>query len=295
MTQASDYDAYWTVLHERAIPEYRRTPGNEGVRLFRRLEGARAHFLTLSYWSSLEAIEAFAAADVALARYYPEDQRYLLEFEPTVVHYEVTERDVAGLAVDHVELFVPDRAVAAEWYARVLGCRSVPGTEQWAGDPRGPLMVSPDGGRTKLALFRDDTPGHRETTGFHRVAFVLPCPRQFEALPTHGDGRGFEVVRIDRGHFGDLRLDGLNVALPYAWPGPIFEGGGKLQVVVDARATPAQRKALLRPRPRPLEPGGRCARRADAAPARPPAANRRVAVYSHQGTTWRRGPGPIPS
>ena len=85
-------------------------------------------------------------ADVALARYYPEDQRYLLEFEPTVVHYEVTERDVAGLAVDHVELFVPDRAVAAEWYARVLGCRSVPGTEQWAGDPRGPLMVSPDGG-----------------------------------------------------------------------------------------------------------------------------------------------------
>ncbi len=25
------------------------------------------------------------------------------------------------------------------------------------------------------------------------------CPCQFEALPTHGDCRGFEVVRIDRG------------------------------------------------------------------------------------------------
>lgn len=71
------------------------------------------------------------------------------------------------------------------------------------------------------------------------------CPCQFEALPTHGDCRGFEVVRIDRGRFGDVRLDGLHVALLYAWPGPIFEGGGELQVVVDSRATPAQRDALL--------------------------------------------------
>ena len=52
------------------------------------------------------------------------------------------------------------------------------------------------------------------------------CPCQFEAVPTHGDCRGFEVIRINRGHFGDLLLDGLNVALLYAWPGPIFEGGG---------------------------------------------------------------------
>jgi hypothetical protein len=72
------------------------------------------------------------------------------------------------------------------------------------------------------------------------------CPCQFEALPTHGHCRGFEVVRIDRGHFGDIRLDALHVALVYAWPGPIFEGGGEMQIVVDARATRPQRDALLK-------------------------------------------------
>jgi len=30
-----------------------------------------------------------AAADIQRARYYPEDQDYLLEFEPNVAHYEL--------------------------------------------------------------------------------------------------------------------------------------------------------------------------------------------------------------
>jgi hypothetical protein len=72
------------------------------------------------------------------------------------------------------------------------------------------------------------------------------CPCQFEALPTHGDCRGFEVLRIDRGHFGELPLEDLAVAVLYAWPGPIFEGNGELQVIVDERASPRQREALLR-------------------------------------------------
>jgi hypothetical protein len=72
------------------------------------------------------------------------------------------------------------------------------------------------------------------------------CPCQFEALPTQGDCRGFEVVRIERGRFGEVPLDGLTVALLYAWPGPIFEGNGELQIVLDERASPAQRDALLK-------------------------------------------------
>lgn len=94
VTSAKHYDEYWTFLHQRAIPDYRSTPGNLGVRLFRRLEGERAHFLTLSYWKSLDSIRAFAGDDIARAKYYPEDTRYLLEFEPTVVHYEATDADV---------------------------------------------------------------------------------------------------------------------------------------------------------------------------------------------------------
>jgi hypothetical protein len=70
------------------------------------------------------------------------------------------------------------------------------------------------------------------------------CPCQFELRPTHGDCRGFEVIRIDRGHFGKVSLDGLCAALVYAWPGAIFEGNGAIQAIIDERADPAQRQAL---------------------------------------------------
>ena len=70
-----------------------------------------------------------------------------------------------------MELFVPDRASAAAWYARVLGCEPVAGAESWAIDPGGPMMISPDGGKTKLALFTGEPQGSRATAGFHRVAF----------------------------------------------------------------------------------------------------------------------------
>ncbi len=33
------------------------------------------------------------------------------------------------------------------------------------------------------------------------------CPCQFESLPTHGYCEGFEALRIDKGHFSDVRLD----------------------------------------------------------------------------------------
>lgn len=72
------------------------------------------------------------------------------------------------------------------------------------------------------------------------------CPCQFEALPTHGHCRGFEVLRIDKGHFGAVKLDGLNIAMLYAWPGPIFEGKGEMQVVIDERADARQREALVK-------------------------------------------------
>ena len=75
---------------------------------------------------------------------------------------------------------------------------------------------------------------------------VYACPCQFEALPTYGNCRGFEVLRIERGHFGDVRLDGLKIALLYAWPGPIFEGKGEMQVIIDDRADARQREALTK-------------------------------------------------
>ena len=74
------------------------------------------------------------------------------------------------IQIDHVELFVPDRYEAARWYERVLGLRVVPECEGWAAGG-GPLMISSDGGNTKLALFEGQPIPSPQTAAFRRVAF----------------------------------------------------------------------------------------------------------------------------
>ena len=82
-------DAYHRYLLETGVKEYRATEGNQGVNVLRNVEGGEAHFLLLTFWESWDAIKKFAGDDAERARYYPEDADYLLEFEPTVTHYEV--------------------------------------------------------------------------------------------------------------------------------------------------------------------------------------------------------------
>lgn len=72
------------------------------------------------------------------------------------------------------------------------------------------------------------------------------CPCQFEERPTQGDCRGFEVLEVTKGRFGDIDLTGTRAVLLYAWPGAIFEGKGEMQVIIDPSASEAQRDALRR-------------------------------------------------
>jgi heme-degrading monooxygenase HmoA len=65
--------------------------GNRGAWVLRQIDGDVAHFITLSFWESRDAIVAFAGANPEVAKYYPEDEKYLREFEPTVTHYELFE------------------------------------------------------------------------------------------------------------------------------------------------------------------------------------------------------------
>ena len=88
-TKASDAEVYKKYLFGSGIPEYRSTEGNRGAWVLCRIEGEVAHFITLTFWESREAIKAFAGNDIEIPRYYPEDNKYLLEFEQTVTHYDV--------------------------------------------------------------------------------------------------------------------------------------------------------------------------------------------------------------
>ena len=84
-------DTYLAYLQQSGISDYRATPGNLSVQVLRRLEKDRCHFWTVTRWDSYESIKKFAGEQYELARYYPEDARYLLEFEPTVLHCETFE------------------------------------------------------------------------------------------------------------------------------------------------------------------------------------------------------------
>lgn len=89
-------DAYHKYLLRTGIPDYKDTPGNQGVYIFRRVSDGLAHFLLLTIWDSWDAIRAFAGDDPERARYYAEDEEYLVELEPNVTHYDVLPLDANG-------------------------------------------------------------------------------------------------------------------------------------------------------------------------------------------------------
>ena len=71
------------------------------------------------------------------------------------------------------------------------------------------------------------------------------CPCQFNALPTNQDCAALIAFQIRDGHFGDTRLDGLHFARLHWFPGPVPEGNGVRRTIIDERATPEQREALI--------------------------------------------------
>ena len=64
--------------------------------MLRRAEGDRAEFVTVSFWESREAIEGFVGQDIEKAVSYPEDERFLVERDLTMRHYEVTGTERTG-------------------------------------------------------------------------------------------------------------------------------------------------------------------------------------------------------
>jgi hypothetical protein len=71
------------------------------------------------------------------------------------------------------------------------------------------------------------------------------CPCDFNQAPTSGQCEGIIAMRIDKGHFGDVSLDGLKFVGAAYWPGRLDEGNGHIIPVIDESADEDQRNALL--------------------------------------------------
>jgi heme-degrading monooxygenase HmoA len=84
-----DADRYVAYVAETGVRDYRATGGNLGVHILRNDEADRTEIITLTFWESWEAIRAFAGEEPGMARYYPEDDAFLIERPERVEHYEV--------------------------------------------------------------------------------------------------------------------------------------------------------------------------------------------------------------
>ncbi len=82
-------DEYEEFLVKRAVPDYSSVPGLKKIYFTRRDEGDVSHFLLVTVWESIDAMARFAGEDPSRAKYYPEDDRYLLEKEEHVGIYRV--------------------------------------------------------------------------------------------------------------------------------------------------------------------------------------------------------------
>jgi heme-degrading monooxygenase HmoA len=89
VVRRGDADEYAEYIGETGFKEYGDTDGNRGAWMLRRDAGDLTEFLTLSFWENYDAVRGFAGEDIEKAVYYPEDDRFLVEREDVVKHYEI--------------------------------------------------------------------------------------------------------------------------------------------------------------------------------------------------------------
>lgn len=88
-TLRSARDGYLTYLERTGFADYGSTEGSLGVLGLRRDVGERTEFLLVSLWDSMDAVRHFAGSDPGRAVFYPEDERFLVDADREVDHWEV--------------------------------------------------------------------------------------------------------------------------------------------------------------------------------------------------------------
>jgi len=82
-------DDYQKFMVEKAAPDYGSVEGLIKLYFQRKDEEKKAHFLLVTLWDSVDSVKKFAGENPDIAKYYPEDENFLLEKEKHVSMYEV--------------------------------------------------------------------------------------------------------------------------------------------------------------------------------------------------------------
>ena len=87
-TLAEDGDAYAAYLEESGMRAARALPGSRGTLVLRTVRGGLAQFETILLFETLEDVGRFAGAELEAAVFFEQDDRYLVERELEVTHYD---------------------------------------------------------------------------------------------------------------------------------------------------------------------------------------------------------------
>ena len=85
--RTADKATYVAYILDTGLADYANTPGNLGYQMItRELPDGTTEVATMSWWESMDSIRGFAGDQPELARYYPEDDRFLVERPEHVEH-----------------------------------------------------------------------------------------------------------------------------------------------------------------------------------------------------------------
>jgi antibiotic biosynthesis monooxygenase (ABM) superfamily enzyme len=88
-TRADDALEYADYVERTGMQTARALPGSRGTLVLRRTDGDTAEFVTVLLFDSMDGVHDFAGAEPDRAVFFPEDDRYLVERDLVVHHYEV--------------------------------------------------------------------------------------------------------------------------------------------------------------------------------------------------------------
>jgi heme-degrading monooxygenase HmoA len=88
-TNPQNADAYENLLRDEMFPGMRRIQGFEGAYLLRRAVGEEVEFVTVTMFTSLDAVRRFAGEEYETAVLHPQAAGLLSHYDPKSVHYEV--------------------------------------------------------------------------------------------------------------------------------------------------------------------------------------------------------------
>jgi heme-degrading monooxygenase HmoA len=90
-TSMENADSYETLLRNDVLPGIGRVEGYKGAQLLRRGHANEVEFITITYFTELDAVRAFAGEDYTRAVIHPEAGKLLSHFDERSAHYDLVD------------------------------------------------------------------------------------------------------------------------------------------------------------------------------------------------------------